>query len=94
MKLRAKLIGYFLGGPPRAKIQAPLWKVGAPNLGAPLKKYGGPLTIWGPRGPQNMDILKNWSTPVTGYKLLADSPQLLEVGWEKDLLHHLLPVFS
>ena len=52
-------IGYFLGGSPSSKIRGPPKKVGGPPFGGPLEKSGGPLSIWGPRGPQNIDNQEN-----------------------------------
>ena len=52
-------IGYFLGGSPRGKIRGPPWIFGGPPFGGPPEKFGGPLTIWGPRGPQIITNFKN-----------------------------------
>ena len=52
-------IGYFLGPPPSTRIRGPPKKVGGPPFGGPLEKSGGPLSIWGPRGPQNIDNQEN-----------------------------------
>ena len=44
-------IGFFLRGPPDAKIRGPLKKVGGPPIGGPPRKIWGPPFGLGAPGP-------------------------------------------